>query len=152
MDIRVATLEDAAAILDLVPRLSCSGAPPWRDMAEMIAADARAVLGTLEQGTADSQVLVAERAGTVLGFIHLMTETDYYTGQSVGHIADLAVAAEAEGLGIGRAMMAAAEDWARHHGYSAMTLNVLVHNARARGLYEKLGYGAEWVKYLKPLR
>lgn len=44
------------------------------------------------------------------------------------------------GLGIATAMMNAAEETARSLGCTQMELEVMAHNVRARGLYEKLGY------------
>jgi ribosomal protein S18 acetylase RimI-like enzyme len=47
--------------------------------------------------------------------------------------------------------MDAAERWARGRGYALMQLNVVVQNEAARGLYERLGYRPEWLKYIKEL-
>jgi ribosomal protein S18 acetylase RimI-like enzyme len=63
----------------------------------------------------------------------------------------LALAPEAEGRGIARVLMQAAEDWSREQGYSRVTLNVFATNQRALGLYEHLGYRPETVHYLKDL-
>lgn len=40
-----------------------------------------------------------------LGFIHLQTGKDYHSHEPHGHIADLIVATQGEGRGIGRALM-----------------------------------------------
>jgi ribosomal protein S18 acetylase RimI-like enzyme len=66
-------------------------------------------------------------------------------------VSDVVVAASAEGRGIGKALMHAAEDWARERGYPMIQLHVLVGNDRARSMYERLGYSAEWLKYVKRL-
>jgi GNAT superfamily N-acetyltransferase len=151
MNIRPATSEDRAAILALVPRLSSVGVPPWRDVDQIVATDAETVSHTLEIPQAESRVLVAESEGALLGFIHLTTIADYYTGEQVGHVADIVVSPHCEGRGVGRALMGAGEEWARSRGYPMMTLNVLVENEGPRAVYEKLGYSAEWVKYVKVL-
>jgi GNAT superfamily N-acetyltransferase len=151
MNIRPATPTDRSAILALVPRLSEVGAPPWRARPHMIAADTQEVSQGLEDQSGRSRFLVAEHGGTLLGFIYLMTLVDYYTGQEAGHVADIVVAPQAEGQGVGRALLAAGEEWARSRGYALLSLNVLAGNRGPRTMYEKLGYAPEWVKYVKPL-
>jgi Acetyltransferase (GNAT) family len=46
----------------------------------------------------------------------------------------------AAGGGAGRALMAAAEDWARDQERARMTLEVFASNAAARAAYARLGY------------
>ena len=36
--------------------------------------------------------------------------------------------------------------------YSAVTLSALVTNARARALYERKGFGGEYIRYVLPLK
>ena len=79
------------------------------------------------------------------------TQTDYFTGRPHAHVAVLAVADHAQGQGVGRALLDAAETWARRRGDSFITLNVFVQNERARAVYERLGYGPETLRYVKPL-
>jgi GNAT superfamily N-acetyltransferase len=62
------------------------------------------------------------------------------------------VTESAEGRGLGRALLEAAEEWARRQGYAHVTLNVFAANQAARGLYEHLGYRPEQVRYRKELR
>jgi RimJ/RimL family protein N-acetyltransferase len=47
------------------------------------------------------------------------------------------------GRGVGRALFAAAEDWARGQGMRRLDLTVQVHNERGRALYANLGYTLE---------
>ena len=60
-------------------------------------------------------------------------------------IQGLAVAAEARGAGVGRALVRAAVEHARKAGARRMTLRVLGHNAPARALYESEGFMVEGV-------
>ena len=53
---------------------------------------------------------------------------------------DLAVRREWRGRGIGRALLARAEQWAQARQVGAIELNVWEFNAGARALYERLGY------------
>lgn len=151
MNIRLASSQDREAVLALVPRLAQRGTPPGRDAAQIAATDLQTISAVIEDRPPGTELLVAERDDEIVGFIHVKTTTDYYTQQAIGHISDLVVAAEAEGRGVDRALMAAAETWARSRGYTMMQLNVLLDNGEARGLYERKGYGAEWLKYVKVL-
>jgi ribosomal protein S18 acetylase RimI-like enzyme len=150
--IRPAAPADRDFVLSIAPRLNEFDVPPWRDRADMNRGDARVLEAVLTDQPAGSAVFIAETEdGTPLGFIHLNVETDYYTHEEFGHISDIVVAPEGEGQGVGRALMAAGEDWARHRGYRLITLNVFTENTRARALYERLGYGEDFVKYIKAL-
>jgi GNAT superfamily N-acetyltransferase len=55
-------------------------------------------------------------------------------------VAHLAVQPQFWGSGIGRALLAAAEQQARQAGIGRMTLTVEMDNQRARRLYEWVGY------------
>jgi GNAT superfamily N-acetyltransferase len=47
--------------------------------------------------------------------------------------------------------MDAIEQWAMRRGYTWVTLNVFDGNARARALYDRLGYEPETIHYRKVL-
>ena len=81
----------------------------------------------------------------------LSTTEDYFTHEPVAHVEVLAVDPAARVRGVARALMQAAESWARTQGFARISLNVWVQNERARGLYEHLGYGPETMHYLKNL-
>jgi len=154
-DIRIlpATAADAAWIAPLAPRLHDFGPPPWRSRAVMDQAVARVVERALTSAAADAVVLAAvDAAGRGLGFVHVHTASDFFTGEAHGHVSDLVVASEAEGRGVGRALMAAAEQWARDQGYRLLSLNVFEENHRARELYAHLGYQPDTTKLVKLLR
>ena len=96
-------------------------------------------------------MLVAEQAGQPAGCLFVTSEPDFFTGRLGAHVEVVAIAAEAEGQGLARLLLEAAENWARGRGYDHMTLNVFVANTRARAVYEHLGYHAEIVRYHKAL-
>jgi GNAT superfamily N-acetyltransferase len=151
--IRRATLADAEAIMALVPRLVAFGPPAWRDPSAMSVADLKVIGAALRSLTEDPIVLVAIREGdSVAGFLHLHSEVDYYTERENGHVADLVVAEAYEGKGIGRQLLARAEDWARARGYEWLTISVFRENARAARTYAQAGYEEDRVRLLKPLR
>jgi N-terminal acetyltransferase B complex catalytic subunit len=87
--------------------------------------------------------LVAEGAeGAPLGFISLRVSTDA-VGAARGHVADLAVIADARRIGVGTALMEAGEAWVRDHGLAAVSLDVWSTNQRAVAFYRELGYSVE---------
>lgn len=152
MIIRPVEARDREAVLKLTARLAQTGTPPGRDQAQVEAADRDSIAGALDSPSALAQIFVAEDKGRVLGFVHAKTVVDYYTQQQIGHISDLVVDANAQGGGIGRGLVAAAQNWALERGYPMMQLFVLPENVGARALYERTGYRPEWIKYVMPLK
>ncbi len=151
--IRPARPGDRGWILALAPRLHEFGPPPWRERDVMDRAVTASIDGGLTSPEPDQTVLVAESAAREpLGFVHLHAATDFHTGERHGHVSDVVVAPAAEGRGVGAALMAAAEDWGRARGFRLLRLHVFAGNARARALYERLGYQLDIVKMIKPLR
>lgn len=152
MVLREARPEDEAALLRLTGRLALFEVPAWRTASQITAADHPILLATLHHPVPEHSIVVAELpAGTVAGFVYSTTRTDYFTGAAHSHIEILTVAESAEGRGVGRALLEAAEEWARGRGYRHVTLNVFATNARARAIYERSGYGQETVHYLKTI-
>jgi ribosomal protein S18 acetylase RimI-like enzyme len=150
--IRVAGPEDQPFLLKLSERLGDFPVPPWRSRSEIGAADHAILLEALNHPIRQNTIRVAETAeGQQLGYVFITTREDYFTHQPHGHVEILALAPEAEGRGIARGLMQAAEDWSREQGYTRVTLNVFATNQRALGLYEHLGYRPETVHYLKDL-
>jgi ribosomal protein S18 acetylase RimI-like enzyme len=152
MQVRAAGMADLPFVLGLAPRLAAFGLPPWRAETHVVEAERRALARALEAASPDGPVILAEDAdGSRLGFAYLERQTDYFTGREHTHVSVLAVAHTAEGRGVGRALLDAAEAWARRHGDPFITLNVFSQNTRARAVYERLGYGPETLRYVKPL-
>ena len=150
--IRAATARDGEWILPLSARLHDFGPPPWRSRAGMDAAVARAIGRALDSPAPDAAVFAAEEAhGRPLGFVHVHTAHDFFTGEEHGHVSDIVVADGAEGRGVGRALMAAGESWSRGRGHRLLSLNVFEANTRARALYERLGFATDTMKLVKVL-
>jgi GNAT superfamily N-acetyltransferase len=118
----------------------------------MLATDTEVLSDALIHAPPGTAIFIAEdERSTALGFIHLHAGNDYYHKEAHGHIADLIVAAEGEGRGIGRVLIEKGEEWARAQGFRWLTLNVFAQNLRARELYQRLGYGEDIMKYVKEL-
>lgn len=147
--IRPATPSDLDFIISLLPSYAEFGLPPWRDVDVMVRTDAEVFVTALQNG---ATIFMAEdQAQNRLGFIHLHPGSDHYFKAKLCHISDLIVAPAGRGQGVGKLLMAKAETWAKDNGYQRLTLNVFDGNARARKLYEELGFGADIVKYVKEI-
>lgn len=150
--VREAVPADREFILETADRLGEFGAPPWRTAGEIVAGEVRTLLRHFSSPAEGQALLVAEHpAGQRLGFVYVESLKDYFRGEMHGHVGILAVAGEAEGRGAGRALLEAAEAWAKSRGYGFMTLNVFDRNRRARKVYERAGYTAETLRYRKGL-
>lgn len=151
--IRPARAEDREFILSLTPRLAEGfPLPPWRTSEEVVRAELGALSAVLDQPMEGSSILVAERSdGALGGFVYVQRQVDYFRQQPHAHVSILTVDAEMEGQGAGRALLEAAEGWARTRGMDTITLNVFAGNQRARAVYERLGYAPETLRYVKRL-
>jgi ribosomal protein S18 acetylase RimI-like enzyme len=89
--------------------------------------------------------LVAELGDRVVGYLRLGFPTPLASNAHVRQIQGLAVADEARGRGVGRALIRAAVEEARRRGARRLTLRVLGHNTPARKLYESEGFVVEGV-------
>jgi RimJ/RimL family protein N-acetyltransferase len=89
----------------------------------------------------DATLLVAEVDGEIVGRLSLARDPH----PSSAHVADfgITVAAQHRRRGIGTALLAAADEWARDAGIHKLELHVFPHNEAAIGLYEKRGYVRE---------
>lgn len=103
---------------------ACGLTRPWNDPAQDFT---RALEG------ATSTVLVAQGEGGLIGSV--MIGDDGHRGW----VYYLAVAEAARRTGLGRALMAAAEEWLRARGCPKIQLMVRDSNAEALGFYAALG-------------
>jgi ribosomal protein S18 acetylase RimI-like enzyme len=153
--IRPATAADRAGVLALAPRLA-EGVAPWRNRAEAREAGRRWLEDSLENAaTGAGMVFVASdesspTAGGVLGVLGV-NPTRHFTGEHDGYIGELVVAEHAARRGIGRALVDAAEAWARDHGLAHLTLHTGAYNTSARAFYAALGFAEEEVRLTRPV-
>lgn len=144
IQVRHAEPGDAAALVDLARSV---GAEPegwlitdgdWRTPSEE-----RRYLRTIRR-SAHAAVLVAETADGVVGRLSISRDPH----PASRHVADLGLMV-AQGFrrrGVGRALMVAAEDWARGVGVRKIELHVFPYNKPAIALYEDLGYEREGLR------
>ncbi|MEV7006166.1 GNAT family N-acetyltransferase [Streptosporangium sp. NPDC051022] len=141
---------DRDEVLALAPRLT-EGVAAWREAGAVAEAVVGWVTGSLERAArGDAGVFVAECDGRVAGFV-TVTVRAHFTGQLDGYIGELAVAPDATGRGAGRALVAAAEGWARDRGLENVVLETGAANRQALGFYRALGYVAEEVRLRRPV-
>jgi ribosomal protein S18 acetylase RimI-like enzyme len=90
----------------------------------------------------DSLVLVAERAGTVVGYVFADVETTNWMQLRgpCGVVHDIYVDEAARRLGAARELMGAAIAWIRSKGRSQVVLSTMTRNERAQDLFGRLGF------------
>ena len=145
--------DDDDFILALAPRLVDFPLPPWRKRHECLGGIRDDLLKHLDEQPANNFVFVAEdESGERVGMLELQKTQDFFTGHTNCHINNIVVAPAHEGRGVGKALMAYAETWAREHRCALVTLAVFPGNERAQKLYEANGYGVDLLRMAKPVR
>lgn len=125
--------------------------PAWRPKAELVEGDRRALAEWFELQNEGEAMYIAELDGKPAGCAYLVTHVDYFNLHPHAHLSVLAVAADAEGQGVGTALLDKSVEWAKDRGSDRLTLSALVTNARARALYERKGFSGEYIRYVLPL-
>jgi ribosomal protein S18 acetylase RimI-like enzyme len=114
----------------------------------------------LQRALADPAVhlFVATREGAVIGLMQCavrhVPQREGLTPRTYGAVEDLVVAASARGGGVGRMLMARAEEWARERDLASLELTVWGFNTAAQRFYETLGYTTSsrvMIKRIKPV-
>ena len=108
--------------LDQPAYLRETWAEAWADLSD-----------TVREGVA----LVAEHDGHAVGFLFCVLGD---TGRQTAHVTDIYVRPEARRQGIGQALLAEVLGPAREAGFDHVSLEVMLRNADARRLYERLGF------------
>lgn len=95
--------------------------------------------------TDPEDVLVADCAGTVVGYVQIHHPTALASNRHVLEINGLAVAPAHQGHGVGRRLVEGAMREAERRGARRLSLRVLSPNVLARRLYESCGFTVEGV-------
>ncbi len=150
---RAARAADCDAVLALVPRLRAFGPGPLRPPEAMDAGEIRTLEKFFDSPLPGTSLWVAEDAtGRVIGAAFVEEARDYFTRETHGHLGIVMVDEAAEGMGVGRALLACAEQWSTGRNHRFLTLNVFPENERAIAIYERAGYRPDAVKYVKVLQ
>jgi GNAT superfamily N-acetyltransferase len=99
--------------------------------------------------SAESQVIVADHGGEVLGFIALHAVPRFEHSDRILRVMALVVDAGVRERGIGRLLMEEAERVGRELGAAWSEVTAGHHRPDARRLYEELGYDASVAAYLR---
>jgi len=113
------------------------------------AARQRAGLALLLADPERRAVLVAERAGRVIGMVTGQLVVSTAEGAVSAWIEDLVVAEPEQGRGTGRALVDAAAAWARGRGAARLQLLVDEENLPALGFYRRLGWRPTQLRALR---
>jgi GNAT superfamily N-acetyltransferase len=135
MTTRTATVHDAPAIAALVTQLGYEAAP--HEVSERLA---RLLVRPAQR------FIVAERDGRLLGWVHVEV-AEFIDSAPYAHIAGLVVDRSYRRQGIGAALMAEAEAFAREHGCAVVRLRSSATRTRAHRFYEDLGYANVKTQY-----
>jgi aminoglycoside 6'-N-acetyltransferase I len=143
-DVRRATAAD-------VPVWSAQRAALWPDEdAQVLADEAPAMLDD-----DDGAVFVAEGDGQVVGFAEAALRHDYVNGTEsspVGFLEAWYVTPAWRGRGVGRALVAAVEDWTRRQGCAELASDALLDNAASHAAHAACGFEkTERVVYFRKL-
>jgi ribosomal protein S18 acetylase RimI-like enzyme len=149
--IRSATLADRPFLDRLANRLADFDRPAWRSHEEIADGDRRALNDALDTPQSGTALFIAELEGEPAGCLLMWTLQDYFSQRRHAHVSVIAVTQQAEGRGVGHALLDHAEHWARAQGHSRITLSVFEGNRRARALYGRAGYMTEMRRMTKGL-
>lgn len=99
------------------------------------------------------KIWIAAVEGTVVGYAHAC-DYDVIYGPHMKNIMGIAVASAVQGQGIGRALLAAVEQWARQTGAREIRLTSGGSRTGAHAFYRHCGYGSEkqQINFRKPLK
>lgn len=142
-------VRDAEAVISFMPDLYETNFPGFVATADFL----RRQRHNLREATRDpgQLVLVAEAGLGPVGFAWLVLEVDG-NGRRRGELAAIYVHPGWRGQGVGRQLMAEAEESFRSWGCHSIHLMVTARNERAVGLYRSLGYGVTRYQMEKRLR
>ncbi|HXA27579.1 MAG TPA: GNAT family N-acetyltransferase [Candidatus Angelobacter sp.] len=113
---------------------------------------ARQRFATMKPDDPERCLLVAEVGGEVVGHVEAIMRRDEAAGFTGTYVDELAVSPSWRGRGVGTALMAAVEEWARGKGALSVALDHLHTNEGAHRLYERLGFRTRGVIMERRLR
>jgi GNAT superfamily N-acetyltransferase len=138
--IRTATAADADALAPLMTQLGYPTEPAaMRARLERI--DARPGYRTV----------VAERDGRIVGTAGMLLGIGWNDDHPWARVMSLVVTESERGRGTGAALLRAAEEWARENGADSLHLTASRHREGAHRFYERMGYEATGLRFVRRL-
>jgi ribosomal protein S18 acetylase RimI-like enzyme len=101
----------------------------------------------------EAVVLVADRAGAVVGYIYAGLEPHSWKElrDAAGFIHDIVVDEASRGAGVGRALIEAASTWLKAHGAPRVILWTAERNHAAQRLFEQAGFRRTMIEMTREL-
>jgi len=149
--IRPAQDTDRKFIFELSPRLAEVAGMPWHSKTVVQKMHDDYFTEVFANSSALQATFIAEQDKVPLGFIQTCSRKDDISGEACGTVPLLGVCPKAQGMGVGQALIKAAEGWAKEQGYRLLHLEVFAHNDKAQGFYQNLGFAAETLHMIKEL-
>jgi GNAT superfamily N-acetyltransferase len=106
-----------------------------------------------EVGDPDSVVLVAERAGEIVGYIYAACEPMSWKElrAACGYVHDVFIDEGVRHQGVARLLMRAMIEWAKGKGLPRLVLSSAAGNASAQRLFESLGFRRTMIEMTREL-
>lgn len=149
--LRDAQETDMPFIMSLSPSLAKVAKLDWHGNEVVQKFQDDYIVEMLSETTGPNITLIAEENAVPLGFIHARQHADEISEEVCGTIPLIAVTEAAQGRGIGKLLMEAAENWAKAQGWRLLHLEVFAENTHAQDFYQKLGFAPETLHMIKPL-
>jgi aminoglycoside 6'-N-acetyltransferase I len=136
---------------DVIRPIEARDAEAWAAMrarlwpeanADELAQEARAFAAATKQGIVDAAFVAARNDARPIGFIELSVRafSDGCDSMPVPHVEGWYVEGTARGQGVGRALMRAAEEWARSRGFSELASDSELTNEGAQQAHVACGF------------
>lgn len=138
--LRVATMDDAAAVASLLAEL---GYPQEISFAA----------NSLQCALADPQqaVYVAVLGGTVVGLAAVTRLYYFHLGQSIARLSSLVISETMRSQQLGKQLLQVAERWALANGCHQLELTSSVRRERAHAFYQRAGYSGSALRFVRHL-
>ncbi len=151
INIRTASENDYQFIYELSPRLAEVANLAWHSEEVIQTMQDGYINAVLNDTSVPFTLLIAEDNETSLGFIHVKEHNDEISNEACAMVTLLAVSLVAQGRGVGKLLMQAAERWTKQQGYRLLHLEVFANNDNGQGFYRNLGFQSEMLTMVKQL-
>jgi|TARA_B100000767_G_scaffold257717_1_gene265806 ribosomal protein S18 acetylase RimI-like enzyme len=149
-NIRPATPEDQARLLELLPLLADFDIPQARKPEDLWLGDVPLLKAVLAGNTDQSFLDVAvNEEGYVLGLALITMREELLSHMPSAHLEAIVVSPEARGIGLGRTLLQHTEAAVKKRGAHSLSLHVFNKNQRAKSLYTSHGFDNELIRAIK---
>ena len=150
MAITLASTDDADAVADLWVELARG---QRRYGSHLLGrANRSAIREAIVQRIVTDDLLVARKAGNIVGFVMFTVERGRYEQDvKAGLVENLFVKPQARREGVGSALLGAAEERLAEAGSTTVAIETMADNANAREFYAAHGYGSHRIELEKSM-